>query len=157
MSQRVVFDCNTFLQAISAPNGPAGRCVQLAFERKVRLFISHEVVAELRRITNRPRVISKLKLQPSRISSFFESIELVATLLDGFPTPFEYDRDPDDAHYVNLALACGGKLIVSRDKDLLDLLNSSDPQARKLMTEHPDFRVFTPPQFLETVELFPTS
>ena len=91
------------------------------------------------------------------MDDFFESIEIAATVLEGFPTPFVYDRDPDDAHYVNLALACGGKLIVSRDKDLLDLMNPSDPQAKKLMTEHPEFCVLTPPQFLATIEISPGS
>ena len=37
---RVVFDCNTFLQGLAAPGGPAGRCVQLAIDGKISLFLS---------------------------------------------------------------------------------------------------------------------
>ena len=56
---RVVFDCNTFLEALAATEGPAGRCVQLAIDRRVNLFVSRSVIAELRDVTSRPKVIAK--------------------------------------------------------------------------------------------------
>ena len=56
---RVVYDCNTFLQALASPQGPAGRCMQFAIDRKVNLFISPVVIAELRDVTSRPKVIAK--------------------------------------------------------------------------------------------------
>ena len=62
-SIRVVFDCNTYLQALSAPDGPAGRCVQLAIDGRVSLFLSSEVIEELREVTARPKVIKKLRLR----------------------------------------------------------------------------------------------
>ena len=59
----------------------------------------------------------------SSIEEFFQTIQISATILEAFPELFAYARDPDDAHYVNLALAADAKLIVSRDKDLLDLMD----------------------------------
>lgn len=126
---RVVFDCNTYLQALAAPEGPAGQCVQLAIDAKVNLFISPIVLEELREVTSRPKVTTKLHLVADRVEEFFEAIEIAATVLTGFPEVFSLQRDPDDAHYVNLALAADAKLIVSRDKDLLDLMDSTKPEA----------------------------
>jgi putative PIN family toxin of toxin-antitoxin system len=145
---RVVFDCNTFLQAMSAPRGPAGRCVQLAIDEKVSLFISPSVMEELREVTGRPKVVAKLKLVTKRVEEFFEAIEIAATLLEGFPEVFAYRRDPDDAHYVNLALAADAKLIVSRDNDLLDLMDSSKPEATEFQKMCPELRILNPVAFL---------
>jgi hypothetical protein len=49
----------------------------------------------------------------------------------------------------------GAQLVVSRDKDLLDLMNAASPEARELLAEHPDFRVMSPPQFLTLVAPVP--
>src|SRR6476469_4654601 len=114
---RVVFDCNIFLQGLAAPGGPSGRCVQLAIDGEVSLFISQTVLEELRDVTSRPKVVAKLHLVAERVEEFLEAIEVAATLIDGFPEIFVYTRDPDDAHYINLAIAADAKLVVSRDKD----------------------------------------
>jgi predicted nucleic acid-binding protein len=53
---RVVFDCNIFLQAIASPDGPAGRCVQLAIDGLVDLFLSPTVLVELRDVASRSGV-----------------------------------------------------------------------------------------------------
>ena len=103
---RAVFDCNTFLQALAAPEGPAGRCVQLVIEGKIDLFLSRAVIGELRDVTSRPKVIAKLHLVANRIEEFFQTIEIAATLLDGFPEVFAYQRDPDDEH---LCQSCIGR------------------------------------------------
>jgi putative PIN family toxin of toxin-antitoxin system len=145
---RVVFDCNTFVQALGAPDGPAGRCVQLAFDGRIQLFISPAVIDELREVTRRPSVIAKLGLVSERVDDFIEAVEVAATLLDGFAETFRYERDPDDAHYVNLALAADAKLIVSRDKDLLELMDVSKPGARDFQLRFPTLRILDPVTFL---------
>ncbi len=148
---RVVFDCNTFVQALAAPGGPAGRCVQLAVHRQVSLFVSPLVLEELREVTSRPRVIAKFHLVASQMEEFFEAIEIAATLLAGFPEVFSYQRDPDDAHYVNLALAAGARLIVSRDADLLDLMDPTRPEAAEFQKRFPSLRILDPVGFLREV------
>ncbi|HEY8746916.1 MAG TPA: putative toxin-antitoxin system toxin component, PIN family [Tepidisphaeraceae bacterium] len=148
---RVVFDCNTFLQALGSPNGPAGQCVQLAIDGRINLFVSPSVLEELRDVTGRPKVIEKLHLVAARVEGLFEAIEIAATLLDGFPEVFTYPRDPDDAHYINLALAADAKLIVSRDKDLLDLMDSTKPEAVEFQKRFPSLRILDPVGFLHEV------
>lgn len=151
VATRAVFDCNTFLQALSSPDGPAGRCVQLAFDQSVNLFVSPSVLEELREVTVRPKVIAKLHLVADRVDEFVSAVEAAATLLDGFPEPFTYRRDPDDAHYVNLALAAGARLIVSRDRDLLDLMGSSEPEAVQFRARFSTIKILDPVQFLHEI------
>ena len=60
--EKVVFDCNVLLQAIASPGGPAGRCVQLALDGGVQLFVSELILAELLDVASRPNVASKLMM-----------------------------------------------------------------------------------------------
>ncbi len=149
---RVVFDCNIFLQALASPDGPAGRCVQLAIDGNVDLFLSPAVLDELRDVASRPKVIAKLHLTSNRIQEFFQVIEIAATLLAGFPELFVYQRDPDDAHYVNLAATANANVIVSRDKDLLDLMDAMKPEAADFHRRFPLLRIFDPVSFLREID-----
>lgn len=149
--RRVVFDCNTLLQGLAHPGGPAGKCVQLALDHEVTVYISAVVLAELRDVANRPRVARKLKLTPERVELFLLVLQRAAVTMQGFKDLFEYPRDPDDAHYVNLALAAGATLIVSRDKDLLELMDSTQPAGRDFRARFPALRIVAPPEFLVEV------
>jgi hypothetical protein len=149
---RVVFDCNVFLQALSNPDGPAGCCVELALKGKVVLFVSPYILDEIRRVTAYPKTRAKLRLREDRVAAFLDNLPNAAIVMPSVPESWTYERDPADAHYVNLALAADAKLIVSRDKDLLDLATAVTDESRQLMAEHPDFRVLTPPQFLSLID-----
>jgi predicted nucleic acid-binding protein len=54
-------------------------------------------------------------------------------------------HDPDDAPYVDLALAVGATSLVSRDSDLLDLMDDTNAAGRELRRRYPSFHVMTPP------------
>lgn len=43
-------------------------------------------------------------------------------------------------------------VIVSRDKDLLDLVRESNPARPTLLALRPELRIVTPPEFLATLE-----
>jgi putative PIN family toxin of toxin-antitoxin system len=146
--KRVVFDCNTFLQALASPDGPAGKCVQLVIDGKVELYVSPMVLEEFAEVASRPKVIAKLHLTADRAREFLEVIEVTATILVGFPEPFVYQRDPDDAHYVNLAATANADVIVTRDKDLLDLMDPTKPDAADFHNRFPLLRILDPVSFL---------
>jgi putative PIN family toxin of toxin-antitoxin system len=122
--------------------------MQLAFDGELDLYISSYVIAELRETATRPRVAAKLRLTADRAEEFIESVELAATLLEGVPETFTFERDPDDAHYVNLAIAANAKLIVSRDNDLLSLMDSISSESRDFQARFRSLRIITPVQLL---------
>lgn len=123
----------------------------MALEGRIELFISARILDEIRRVTSHHKMRTKLKLRDDRIDALLENLPKAATLMPVVPDVWTYERDPDDAHYVNLALASHSRLIVSRDKDLLDLMDGVTPESLDLIRRYPDFSVLTPNDFLADV------
>ena len=59
------------------------------------------------------------------VNAFLTKLEAKAILIANVPKEFHYERDPDDEMYINLAIVSNATYLVSRDKDLLDLMTSS--------------------------------
>src|SRR5215208_6450090 len=93
----VVFDCNVFMQALGFPHGPAGRCLELVWEGKLKLLISQQILAEVQSVTARPKIAAKLRVRTGKIERFVRSIESSGELIDIIPNLFVYARDPRDA------------------------------------------------------------
>jgi putative PIN family toxin of toxin-antitoxin system len=151
-TRRVIFDCNVLLQALGFPRGPAGRCVQHAFDGRVLLFLSPLIIEELRDVARRPKVAAKMRISAEGLEEFIAQLESVAVVLTAVPDRFSYERDPDDAHYINVALAASAELVVSRDRDLLDLSDPALPDSMGFRQRFPSLRILSPEDFLREVE-----
>ncbi len=149
MPERVVFDCGVFFQSLIAPRGPAGLCLSAASDGKLQLFVSNYVLAELRDVCSRPQLAGRFKLTPERIAKFIGHIKEAAIELDNVPHVFDYPRDPDDEHYVDLAVVAQARLIVSRDNDLLALENPKSKTGRTFHERFPELSILTPDQMLK--------
>lgn len=153
MTPRVVFDCMVFIQAAANRTGPAGACLDRADGGPVELCVSDETIQELEDVVNRRSVWRKFRtLTPSRVDEFLLRVQRIAVRIDPVPEVVALARDPKDAKYLNLAVAAGAELVVSRDNDLLDLMTSADAEATAFRTAHPDIRVLDPVEFLRTLE-----
>jgi putative PIN family toxin of toxin-antitoxin system len=137
---------------MSRPNGPAGLCFDAVIAGSVELYISRFVLAELADVPSRPEVAAKLKLTPLTTKRFLEVLCSYAHLLETPVAIFSGCRDPDDDLYVNLALSLPNCFVVSRDKDLLDLVRESNPARNALLALRPEFRILTPPGLLAILE-----
>ena len=100
---------------------------------------------------SRPEIRNRYRLAESAVNEFFESILEISILVDSVPHVFDLPRDPDDAHYVDLAVAANAKLIVSRDKDLLSLSDPTTEKGAELSSRFPDLRILTPPELLQSL------
>jgi putative PIN family toxin of toxin-antitoxin system len=150
---RAVFDCNVFFQALISPSGPSGQCVTHAFEGKIALFCSTVIIEELRGTTSDAKIRAKFtRITDASVASLIENTERVATFLRAIPEPFSYPRDPDDAHYVNLALAAQAKYVVSRDNDLLDLMDLTRAEARDFRRRFPTLEIIEPQTLLRELD-----
>lgn len=143
-----VFDCNVFLQAMLSTRGSAHACWQAVLAGEVKLYVSPFILAEVRQLPDHPKLRRFPQLTNDRVERFIEGIMDAANLVADPPHVFLYPRDPDDASYVDLALSTGAMLIVTHDKDLLDLMSDSNAEGRALRTAHSTFQVLTPPQLL---------
>lgn len=141
-----------FIQAVANEAGPAAACLELADGGPVELCLSEQVYAELRDVINQPSVRRKLrKLTDERIDEGFRRLARVAVLIPDVSGVFTLTRDPRDSKYLNLAIAAGAKLVVSRDNDLLDLMTGSDPDAETFRTAYPDIAILDPVAFLRII------
>lgn len=149
---RVVFDCNVFFQAFISESGPAGRLLQAVDEKRITLYISEYVLLELRDVLSRPRLVSQFGFTSERVAEYLKSVEEMALTIAAVPHVFDFPRDPKDAHYVDLAVAADAKLIVSRDKDLLSLRDSSTADGQDFRARFPTIEILTPPEALQSIE-----
>lgn len=150
----VVYDCMVLLQAAGSPHGPAGRCWVVVAAGAVRLCVSTLTLAEFADVVDRPFVRKKFRtLTDARVAQFRAELTLSALVIDPVPEAFTLTltRDPRDSKYLNLAIAAGAKLVVSRDDDLLDLMTGADPDAVAFRTGWPAIAILDPVSFLATL------
>lgn len=140
-----VFDCTVFAQALINPEGPAGSCLTAAQAGHVRLFVSDYVIQEIRELPQ--KLPARLGVTSERVLTFILDLAKYSEPVENIPDTFAYDRDQDDAHYVNLAEAVKATFLVSRDNDLLDLMKNDG-----FKTRFPNLRVMSPPHFQREIE-----
>jgi len=76
----------------------------------------------------------------------------VAHLIETVPSVYRHPVDPKDSHYVDLAVAVGASLIVSRDEHLLHLMDPSKSTARDFRVHFPHLEVLSPEQLLQRIQ-----
>ena len=122
-----VFDCVVYVQAVLSNKGPAFACLSLAEAKHVSLHFSPDILDELQRSLNTPSLRKKAKrLTDERVKMFLKRVVNAGTLAPNPPAVYSLKRDPKDEPYLNLAVAVQASFIVSRDKDLLDLMKDGD-------------------------------
>ena len=147
MTPAVVFDCMVFLQGAGRPAGPAAACLRLVDDGDVVLFVSADILAEVRDVLTRPKTLRNFPgLSPEWVESFIRHLELKGVLFVNVPRAVALPRDPKDEPYVNLAVATGAKYLVSRDLDLLDLMQ--DDNFRR---QYPGLQILDPVSFLREI------
>ena len=148
---RVVFDCNTLIQAI-AFNGPAAQCLAEVEAGRVELFISRSVLAEVRRVLAYPDIVAiSPSMTPERIGAFLQRLRFRGTFIRNIPHAMDYPRDPADEPYINLAIAVEADYLVTRDKDLLSLMTSHLTICRQFRRLAPSLRIIAPGVFLDAL------
>ena len=150
---KVVFDCMIFLQATANEESPAATALDLLDTREIKLHISEPVLEEVRKILNRAEVRAALpQITDVRVEALFRRLDKKATLVRNVPRVFEYSRDPEDERYLNLAIAAKAAFLVSRDRDLLNLMTGHDAESKQFRQRFRFLKVIDPGEFLRKVE-----
>lgn len=147
MKARAVFDCMVYLQAAARRHGPAAACLRLALAGQIELCVSTPIIDEVRGVLSRDKLRRKFPaLTDAAVDALLGDIQTAARSLDPVPAAFQLPRDPKDEKYVDAILAAGGGYLVTRDRDLLDLMNDSEFRAN-----YPGVTILDPAAFLNTV------
>ena len=86
------------------------------------------------------------------VDQVISALEAHAEHYTDVPTEFILPRDPRDEPYVNLAIASGAHYLVTRDRDLLDLMEPSAPGSPEFLTRFPSVTILDPTEFLGRLE-----
>lgn len=148
-----VFDCGIFLQGLLSKSGPAVRCLELVEEDRIRLVISEEILAEIKDVLSRPRLREKNPaLTDEKVENLLEMLFEKAEFVESVPGCFIYLRDPDDESYLNLAAETEAEYLVSRDKDLLDIMTAYTDEAKDFRRRFRHIKIVDPVEFLKIIE-----
>lgn len=152
-SPRVVFDCNVLLQAAARERSVAAKCLNLAESGRIQLCLSREVLAEAEDVLNRPEIRAHFPdLSDEIVGAFLKRLQKLSVLVRPVPKKFSYPRDEEDEPYINLAVAAGADFIISRDRDLLDLMMGHTDECKEFRRRFRPLRVLEPAEFLRLVE-----
>ncbi|HYJ86056.1 MAG TPA: putative toxin-antitoxin system toxin component, PIN family [Pyrinomonadaceae bacterium] len=151
----VVFDCNILLQAVARKTGPAAACLRLAEEGFVHLRLSEEILTELSEVLKRAAIRSRYpELTDEIVEDFLKALRSTAEITSNVPKRFTYPRDPDDEPYLNLAIDTEANYLVSRDKDLLDLMTGYNDECKEFRQRFRSLTVLEPVEFLNEVRRY---
>jgi len=149
----VVFDCVVFLQGLIKESGPAVTCIERFEQGRIALAISPDVLTELNDVLSRSSLRRSFPLlTEDKIERLIELLLLKGTLFRTVPKRFELPRDPDDEPYLNLALEAGAQFLVTRDRDLLDLMRWDTEEGRIFQSRFRELRILDPVAFLREIE-----
>lgn len=150
---KAVFDCNVFWQIFFSETGTGSRCWNLVTDEKVELIVSQEILDEVEDVLTRPSTQKKFsQATTENVGIFIEEILDQATLIHPVEKKFDYQRDPKDEPYINLAVQTKARYIVSRDKDLLSLMNGYDDDSKAFRQRFRPLQVVDTLTFVELVE-----
>lgn len=150
---RVVFDCNVLLQAAAREKSVAAKCLNFVESSLIQLFVSREVLTEVEDVLNRPEIRAHFPdLSDEIVGAFLKRLQKFSMLVRLVPKKFSYPRDEDDEPYINLAVAAGADFILSRDKDLLDLMTGHTDECKEFRQRFRSLRVLEPAEFLKWIE-----
>ncbi|MGH9930200.1 MAG: putative toxin-antitoxin system toxin component, PIN family [Pyrinomonadaceae bacterium] len=149
----VVFDCVVFLQGLIKESGPAVTCLQRFEQGRFLLAISPDILAELRDVVSSPRLREDFPLlTEEKAEQLIGSLLLKGKLFRHVPKHIEFPRDPDDEPYLNLGIEAGAHFIVTRDRDLLDLMRWDTEAGRDFQSRFRQLKILDPAAFLKDLE-----
>lgn len=134
---RLVLDTNTVVSGLLW-DGPPSLLQEAARRGDVALFTSPVLLVELGRVLGRRKFLGPIERAGVALEELIDGYGELAILVAPAPIAPVVLRDPDDDHVLACALAAQADLIVSGDRDLLDLrthqhipiINASDALKR---------------------------
>ncbi len=151
---RVVFDCMVYLQATASESGPAAALLRLVDSDALFLFVSEEILEEVRDVLSRPKIRERnLNITDERVDALINRLLEKATVISKIQQHFIYRRDPKDEKYINLAIEEEVDYLISRDKDLLELMTGMTFECKDFRRRFRRLKIIEPVEFLKIAML----
>jgi putative PIN family toxin of toxin-antitoxin system len=126
---KVVPDANVILSGMLGTPGPTRKIINLALEKKIVMFgssITYQEFCEKIKIKRLQKYLKKQLFSPEKIILDYKAfVNMVESKSSDCLLKF-VERDSDDDEYIRVARACNSRIIITRDKDLLDIKKFGD-------------------------------
>lgn len=134
-------DTNVWVSAVLNPTGPPAAVLNAFANGEFEVVTSEPLLAELRRVLNRPRLVRRYQITASDADELVALIRMRAEIVVP-PGILRLCRDPDDDAVIETAVVGRADLVVTRDDDL-----KGAPEVIAFLEEF-DIPVLTVRQFL---------
>ncbi len=121
---KVVPDTNILISGMLGTPGPTRRIINWALEKRILIFGSSATYQEFCEKIQIGRLQKYLKRQifsPEKIILDYRAFVNMVEPNSTEKLARYIQRDPDDDEYVRVARTCAAKIIITRDRDLLDI------------------------------------
>jgi uncharacterized protein len=146
---RLVIDTNVLLSGLVSRTSAARRIVDALQTRKLIPLVSPAVMSEYRAVLLHPDILSRFsELTPKRVISALHRLRYVADEFDSHTVKFELPRDPNDAMFVELAIAGSATHVVTLDADLLSLPTSRTDAGKRFRQRLRNTAILRPADFI---------
>lgn len=117
---KVVFDNNVWISIIF--NKTLGREFNRLLESEIiEVFASEEILGELARVLNYPKIISSFEKAEISLEIVLKEISMKVIFVNPKEKINKIEKDPSDNIFLECAVESKAKFIVSGDKHLLEL------------------------------------
>ena len=125
---KAVYDTVILLQAVTNPDGPSWAALALADSGRVQIVASEATLKEAEEVFAPPPSVRKrfATLDDQRAGEFLGVYRHMAEIMEVVPRTVSLERDHKDEPFLDLAVESGATDLVTRDKDMLDLMANPD-------------------------------
>lgn len=149
----VIFDTVALVQSTINPNSAAAKCLAYFEQGKIVAAVSRATLAEVKDVLSRPQIRQRYKhITDEIVTGLTQRLSYKGLYLRSVGKRFAYPRDPDDEPYLNLAIEVQADYLISRDRDLLDLMNWNQEVGREFQQRFRFLKIVTPEEFIRVVE-----
>ena len=141
----VVFDTVALVQRTINLNGAAGKCFAYFQAGEISIAVSRATLKEVKDVLSRPLVRDRFpQITDEQVAWLVSFLRSEGLYLRNVPQHFNYPRDPKDEPYLNLAIEADADYLISRDRDLLDLMDWQQEAGREFQKRFRTLRIATP-------------
>lgn len=150
----VIFDTVAIVQSVINPKGAAGKCLAYFHAGEISVAVSRATLKEVKDVLSRPALRDRFQqITDEKVVFLTDKLLYEGVYLRNVPHHFTYPRAPKDEPYINLAIEVAADYLVSRDNDLLDLINWNQEAGQEFQKRFRELRIVTPEEFLRAMEL----
>lgn len=139
-----------FYQWATIPGGRQHGLHQAILEGQIQLYLSQDLLAEVRDLLGRPNIRAKApSLTDERVAGFLDAIIAKSHIELHPPKVFTLSQHPDDDHVFNLAIAAKAHYFVTWERRLLTLGSYAPDAAHRLADLSAQLRIINPIDFTQ--------